>query len=50
MTVSIFWGEYSKGIPFPLTCKEEKGEVILRISKGGGFINLFFKAPKAMSS
>lgn len=24
MKVSPFWGQYSKGISFPLICKEEK--------------------------
>lgn len=44
----MFLGEYSKGIPFLLIHKKEKGELIIKIPKGRGFIKLFFKALKVV--
>lgn len=32
----MFLGEHSKGIPFPITYREEKGELMIRVTKGRG--------------
>ena len=50
MTVPVFWGKYSKGVPFLLTYKEGKGKLIIRTSRAGGLVKLFFKVSKAVAS
>ena len=46
----MFWGEYSKGIPFLPIYKKEKEDLIIGIPRADGFIRLSFMAMKAMLS